>query len=325
MFTNKNERPLSLELPVCNYCGKSDALILYGARDHLYGMDPREFRVVRCSCDLVYLSPRPVRADLARAYPAEYFWNAFDVVPAAGVLDAAWNAWATQLVRRRVGYLRRALGSAAGPVLDVGCGRGLFLRELARATGREVHGVDLQEDNVRYLAEAHPEVHVHHADFLDWEGPEGGFAGVTMWHLLEHLSDPREALRKAGRLLAPGGMLVLGTQNFEALSRRLMKERWTLNDVPRHLYHFTERTVRRHLEAEGFEVAWVTHLTEFFPTLGAHLFAERILDERRRVRPLRGLLANLLLSPVEAVAVLMGRGCVMTLAARKGAEVAHAR
>lgn len=317
MFTNKNKQPLSLEQPVCNYCGQADATILYGARDHLYAMDPREFRVMRCACGLVYLSPRPVRADLPRAYPMEYFWNAFDVVPVAGVLDALWNAWATQLVGRRVGYLRRALGDRTGPVLDVGCGRGLFLRELARRTGREVHGVDLQEGNVRYLAEEHPQVRAHQADFLDWEGPEEGFAGVTMWHLLEHLHDPRAALDKAHRLLMPGGVLVLGTQNFEALSRHWMKERWTLNDVPRHLYHFTEETLCRHLEAAGFQVAWVTHVTEFFPTLGAHLFAEGILDKRRQVRPLRGLFANLAMSPVEAVAVAMRRGCVMTLAARK--------
>ncbi len=317
MFTNKNKRPLSLEQPLCNFCGQSDAVILYGARDHLYTMDPREFRVMRCSCGLVFLSPRPVRPDLPRAYPPEYFWNAFDVVPVARPMDAVWNAWATQLVRRRVRYLRRALGELRGPVLDVGCGRGLFLRELQGLTGWEVHGVDLQESNVRFLAEEHPQVRVHHADFLDWAGPEGGFAAVTMWHLLEHLHDPRRALRQAHELLMPGGVLVLGTQNFEALSRRVMKERWTLNDVPRHLYHFTEPTLRRHLEAEGFQVAWVSHFTEFFPTLGAHLFAESILDERRQVRPLRGLLANVAMSPLEAVAVLMRRGCLMTLAARR--------
>lgn len=317
MFTNKNERPLSVEQPVCNFCGRSDAVILYGARDHLYGVDPREFRVMRCSCELIYLSPRPVRADLPRAYPAEYFWNAFDVVPVEGVRDALWNAWATQLVWRRIGYLRRALGERTGPVLDVGCGRGLFVRELKRRTDREVHGLDLQEANIRTLAEHHPEVQAHLADFLDWEGPAEGFAALTMWHLLEHLHDPRLALQRARGLLAPGGVLVLGTQNFAAMSRRLMQDRWTLNDVPRHLYHFTESTLRRHLQAEGFEVTRVSHLTEFFPTLGAHLFAERILDERRQVRPWRGLLANLALSPVEAIAVAMRRGCVMTLAARK--------
>lgn len=308
---------MSLEQPPCNYCGKTEAVILYGARDHLYGTDPREFRVMRCSCGLVYLSPRPVQADLASAYPAEYFWNGFDVVPVEGVQDVLWNGWALQLVRRRIGYLRRAVGERTGPVLDVGCGRGLFLRELQHATGWEVCGVDLQEENVRFLADEHPDVGAQQADFLEWQGPSEGFAAVTMWHLLEHLHNPRGALQKARDLLAPGGVLVLGTQNFDAFSRRLMKETWTLNDVPRHLYHFTESTLRRHLQAEGFEVAWVTHLTEFFPTLGAHLFAERILDKQHRVRPWRGLMANLLMSPVEAVAVAMRRGCIMTLAARK--------
>ncbi|MNY66027.1 hypothetical protein D3C86_2033920 [compost metagenome] len=61
----------------------------------------------------------------------------------------------------------------------------------------------------------------------------------------------------------------------------------------------------------------VCHWTEFFPTLGAHLFASRILDAERNVKPLSGLLCNVLLSPLEALAILFKRGCILTAVARK--------
>lgn len=321
MFTNENKPLLLLEAAACNFCAETEGTTLYRVRDHLYGVDEREFALVRCAtCALVYLTPRPVRADLARAYPAHYFWNAFDLKRGNSPLDGAWNLWARQLIRRRIRFLQKALGRGypmGVPVLDVGCGRGLFLRELRQATGLACHGVDLQADNVAFLQAEHPEIRAFHADFLDFEGQEASYGAVSMWHLLEHLHDPAIALRKARALLRPGGVLVIGTQNFDGLSRLIQRDRWTLNDVPRHLYHFNEETLCRHVDAGGFKVMRVQHLTEFFPILGAHLFAEHVLDEQGAVRPLRGLALNLAFSPIELVASLTKRGCVMTLAARK--------
>lgn len=319
MQTPLNAPKMRLEEAGCTACGDTAGTRLRRVTDHLYRVDPRDFRLMRCNaCGMVYLSPRPVREDLALAYPPEYFWNAFDLRQARSWQDAAWNLWARQLVLRRVGFLRRVCPHPGGsPVLDVGCGRGLFLREWQRATGLEAHGVDLQAENIRFLQARYPALRTFHADFLEWDAPRERYGAVTMWHLLEHLPDPRAALRKVHSCLASDGVLLVGTQNFESLSRYLQGAYWTLNDVPRHLSHYTEATLRRQLEAEGFVVERVWHWTEFFPTLGAHLFASRILDAQRNVRPFAGLFFNLLLSPVEALAILLKRGCILTVAARK--------
>ncbi|HEY9899615.1 MAG TPA: class I SAM-dependent methyltransferase [Pantanalinema sp.] len=320
MQTPLNDPAMRLEEAGCTSCGETAGTYIRSVRDHLYRVDPREFKLMRCaSCRMVYLSPRPVRADLALAYPPAYFWNGFDLKPARTWRDTAWNLWARQLVLRRVGFLRRAYPQASDlPVLDVGCGRGLFLREWRRVTGVEAHGVDLQPENIRFLRENHPAIQAFHADFLEWDAPQERYGAVTMWHLLEHLPDSRAALRKAHASLAPGGALIVGTQNYRSLSRYLQGSRWTLNDVPRHLSHYTEETLRRQLESEGFAVERVWHWTEFFPTLGAHLFASRILDAERNVKPLTGLVCNVLLSPLEALAIAFKRGCTLTVAARRG-------
>ena len=64
----QQEELLAQETPACNSCGQVAATLVYEARDLYYGVDPRPYRVVRCDgCGLVYLTPRPTPADIARA------------------------------------------------------------------------------------------------------------------------------------------------------------------------------------------------------------------------------------------------------------------
>ena len=318
MDAMREESPIRLEEVSCHSCGSQQGDTLYRVVDHLYQAVPGEFRLVRCrQCQLVYLTPVPVRQDLARCYPADYFWNDFDRRPLLTWQDRVWNLWVNQLVRRRMAFLQKAIENRPwGPVLDVGCGHGLFLRDLQAKTARQVHGIDLQAANIAFLKANHPTILAYRGDFLEWR-EETRFEAVTMWHVLEHMPDPRAALIKARGCLAPGGVLLIGTQNYQALSRLIQGKQWTLNDVPRHLFHFTESTLRRELASVGFEITHVWHRSEFFPILGSHLFAKYILDRHHRIRPLLGLVLNYLLSPLEAIAIGLGRGCTMTIAARK--------
>lgn len=295
-------------------CGAWGAEVLQVVRDRLYHVDPRPFRLQRCTtCQLVYLSPRPVPADLGRAYPPGYFWNHLDLRPPADARALVWNLWAGQLVARRVRQLCRL--QARGPLLDVGCGAGLFLRAYQAATGQAVHGLDLQEKNFqKLLAQG---IAAACGDFLTWDGPVGGFRTLTMWHLLEHLHDPLEALRRARHLLRPGGLLLIATQNFDALSRRLQGAAWTLLDVPRHLYHFTEATLADALARTGFAPVRSWHATELVPTLGAHLHAPQLLRPEGDVYLGRALAAILAWAPLEALALGLHAGCTFNVAARR--------
>ena len=82
----------------------------------------------------------------------------------------------------------------------------------------------------------------------------GSFAGITMFHVLEHLHDPRAYLAAARELLAPDGRLVVQVPNAASWQFRLLGRRWNGVDVPRHLFDFRDRDVERLLEACGFEV-----------------------------------------------------------------------
>ena len=75
-----------------------------------------------------------------------------------------------------------------------------------------------------------------------------------IWHVLEHLHDPKGALLEARRILRPGGRLVVAVPNFSSLQARWAGAAWFHLDLPRHLWHFPLAALRRLLADCGFEI-----------------------------------------------------------------------
>jgi SAM-dependent methyltransferase len=141
--------------------------------------------------------------------------------------------------------LRQGLnGSGGGSLLDIGCGDGAFLAR-ARAAGLRVAGVELNGELARARGLT---VHERVADAI----AQAPYSVITLWHSLEHFTDPAETLRAAHRLLAPDGTLIVAVPDFASLQARLTGRSWLHLDVPRHLYHFTPEALRGLLAATGF-------------------------------------------------------------------------
>ena len=82
----------------------------------------------------------------------------------------------------------------------------------------------------------------------------GVCAAITMFHVLEHLYDPRAYLESARELLQPNGRLIVQVPNAACWQFRLLGPRWNGVDVPRHLTDFRARDLEALLSAAGFEV-----------------------------------------------------------------------
>jgi SAM-dependent methyltransferase len=80
------------------------------------------------------------------------------------------------------------------------------------------------------------------------------FAAVTMFHVLEHLYDPRSYLITAHQLLQAGGRLIVQVPNAACWQFRVLGRGWNGVDVPRHLFDFRDLDVERLLGSCGFEV-----------------------------------------------------------------------
>jgi SAM-dependent methyltransferase len=116
-----------------------------------------------------------------------------------------------------------------GRVLDVGCGTGFLLEQLAQR-GFSGVGIDLSPESIAHARERLEELGA--ADRLDarlgsaYEPPEGEFDLITVTDVLEHLEDPRRCLQALRERLAPAGLLVVSTPNRRSLpgARRWLAE-----------------------------------------------------------------------------------------------------
>jgi SAM-dependent methyltransferase len=177
------------------------------------------------------------------------------VPPGQGVLPAAayvrfedrHRGTREEIRHRQRAYLE--LFADAGPVLDVGCGRGEFL-ELCRESGIEARGIDLDPAMVARcraagLAAEEAEALAHLAAL-----PEQSLGGIFCAQVIEHL--PVEALialvRLAHRALRPGGVLLCETPNPACLT--VFSGAFYVD--PTHVKPIHPEAARFVLEAAGF-------------------------------------------------------------------------
>jgi SAM-dependent methyltransferase len=237
-------------MSACVLCGSSQSSELFRASDRFYGTTDEEFVVVRCGgCGLVRIDPQPAPADLARYYPRSY-WFAPDPT-AAGRLEEFYRR---TVLRDHVNFVSRAMdgsGSRA-PLLDVGAGGGLFLAMMQRR-GFRVAALD---NSAEAAAIAWKRQRVPSVCGLLEQVPlrAGHFGCVTMFHVLEHLYDPRAYLDAARELLEAGGRLVVQVPNSACWQFRLLGKYWNGVQVPRHLVNFRSQDVLQLVESCGFAV-----------------------------------------------------------------------
>jgi SAM-dependent methyltransferase len=176
-------------------------------------------------------------AELDRAYAG---WYRPDEGRFSGPGDA--------LLRRSRGHLARRLDEIApdGPVLDVGSGDGTLLDALA-ARGRSAVGLE--------RASSRPDV--RSGEVGEIEGP---WAGIVLWHSLEHLRDSGAALDHLSATLVPEGVMVIAMPNPDSLQAKAFGDRWLALDLPRHLVHVPAASLLARLRDLGLRIEHVSHL-----------------------------------------------------------------
>lgn len=200
--------------------------------------------IVFCTdCGLGWFEPMLTPEEVAALYPSEYYG-----APGAKFMPLVeW--WVRVVAARHVRFLSAGLPRGAR-VLDVGCGRGVGLSPLADR-GFEVHGLEVSEEAVQG-ADSRAAIRI--ADDLVAAGYEAeSFDQIVIWHVLEHLRDPRGTLVECHRLLKPGGRLVVAVPNAASWQARFGGAGWFHLDAPRHLFQFPLSALRTLLERCGFD------------------------------------------------------------------------
>lgn len=178
----------------------------------------------------------------------------------------AWGTWA-----RLLSIAERLAGR--GPLLDIGCGTGQFLR-FARDRGFwPLVGIELLPRVARAAREL-AGAGIVVADLTRTVTRQDHFAVVILWDVLEHVADVRSFLYHARGLLRPGGVAIIGTVHRNGLSLRFLKERALTVAPPEHLTFPTRIGLEEATRASGLTLShswsntvYLREWTRFLPRL----------------------------------------------------------
>ncbi|HJM56148.1 MAG TPA: methyltransferase domain-containing protein [Planctomycetota bacterium] len=210
------------------------------------------FGVWLCSgCDLTYVSPRIAdEALLPEVYDATYW--ASPTPRLRGYRDYLGDTdLIAETFRRRLRGLSYHLPEP-GSVLDVGCAAGGFL-QVMEESGWCTLGLEPSPTMCEVARERLGPERVR-AGGLECLREGELFDLITFWDVLEHLPLPQAALQRAAAHLAPGGRILVLTQNVASPFARLLGRRWQHYKHAEHLAHFHRGTLRAALEGAGFAV-----------------------------------------------------------------------
>lgn len=219
----------------CVICGSSQAKTQLTLPEH---------QLLKCGqCTTLQLWPPPSTETLQHSYNQSYYTRHLDTW-FSRLFMRFFHVWEV----KRVKFLRAL--QPAGRFLDVGCGAGELLADMA-AQGYEVYGTEVSPAAFRAIPLAlHARVTV--GELEDCRFPDMFFNLIMLSDVLEHTYNPLQTLKAVARILRRDGCVVISVPNWDDPDARIFpRNYWHNLDAPVHLWQFTAATLAQLAERVG--------------------------------------------------------------------------
>jgi 2-polyprenyl-3-methyl-5-hydroxy-6-metoxy-1,4-benzoquinol methylase len=241
-----------MEYVICNLCGRDETRVRFPSTLP-EGAPPQNVEAFRCTspgygrhhtivqcqnCGLIYTNPRFTGDEILDSYVA--------------VEDPLYLEERDGRVLTFERHLRplEKIKAPPGKLVDVGAYTGVFV-EIAAQHGWDAYGVEPSHWAVDQARESG--LHMIEGTLASSGLDDDSLDVVTMWDVIEHVSNPLGEMQQAQRLLKPGGLLVVHTMDIDSGFARVMGQRWPWL-MEMHIYYFSQRTLKHMLEKAGFTV-----------------------------------------------------------------------
>ena len=234
-----------LNVKECPICNSRSANLYMRSKD--FSVSKEEFNIVKCvNCGFHYTNPRPDNNELGKYYISDHYISHNNA-------NNTLFEKTYQLIRKVaiIGkYNLIAETVKRGSILDIGCGTGDFLNkcknkkwntkgiepsDLARKKAIEIHNLNVEKST-------------------DLKQLSGVYDVITMWNVLEHITELNATVSEFKRLLSESGKIIIAVPNLKSFDAGYYKKFWAGYDLPIHLYHFTKNSITKLFKKHGFNL-----------------------------------------------------------------------
>jgi 2-polyprenyl-3-methyl-5-hydroxy-6-metoxy-1,4-benzoquinol methylase len=216
-----------------------------------YSISGEEFRLVYDKVlDLYATQPQPSLENISKYYDSDVYISHTD--SKKNLFDKVYQLVKNYTLSKKV-KLINSFNTKEKNLLDIGCGTGEFLVS-AKKNNWLVSGVEPNE-NARIRSEEKIGVKVFsNLDELVLSGKKNYFDVISLWHVLEHVSDYNQYINQLKKLLKKDGVLIIAVPNYKSYDAKYYQEFWAAWDVPRHLWHFSQKAINQIFDAKKMNV-----------------------------------------------------------------------
>ena len=232
----------------CPICDSEDISFLMSAKDYLLTL--KEFSIDKCSgCSLLFTNPRPSPEEIGAFYDATEYISHED--SRKTFLDKTYQVVKKRMIKKKIKLIKSFFDKEKRiQILDYGCGTGGFLAECQKKNF-VVAGVE-PDSKARNKALKKGVKALESVEKID-KTSVNRFDVISLWHSLEHVHDVKNTLYQLSLLLKKDGILVVAVPQYQSYDAKIYKNFWAAYDLPRHLYHFDEKTLSMCLPKNKFK------------------------------------------------------------------------
>lgn len=230
------------QCPICS----SDLIDNYMVcKDHM--ITGESFAITQCTqCSFLFTNPRPTTKDLGKYYQSDEYISHSN--KSTNPINWIYKIARHFTLAKKVKLINKI--STKKTILDYGCGTGDFL-VACKKSGWNINGLE-PDTNARTNASEKTKIkilsqltEITNTDKVDV---------ITMWHVLEHIPELNHTLELVKQQLTKKGKLLIAVPNYQSFDAEYYKANWAAYDVPRHLYHFSQKTMKLLLKNHGLRI-----------------------------------------------------------------------
>ena len=214
----------------CNMCESEVSTVLIVKDGH---------NIYQCSsCGLAFTYPQPQAIE--EQYDSAYF-------------DLYRRRREFRLKRGEARLKRVELIKEPGRLLDIGCSLGYFV-EAANSRNWNASGIEISPYAAKEARDLGLDVQT--GILKEDTYKDSSFDCVTMWDVLEHVTDPTQHMLNVNRILAKGGIVVIGTPNLAHRFFRTKRQNWRHLKPAEHIFYFQQSSISLLLQKTGFSLVY---------------------------------------------------------------------